>query len=114
MATVLQANDSMTPAAMRPLLYQIAHRLISSSPSPSFQSADRFYLHLTILRELGMYEDALKLLGSEIGEYLCATSLVCNEVRREIWRAKGLIKEEGKRAEILIIEQKFVVTCLLT
>ncbi|KAF8921223.1 N-acetyltransferase B complex non catalytic subunit-domain-containing protein [Mucidula mucida] len=104
MAAVLQANDSATPANMRTMLYQLALRLITSSPNPSFNQADRFHLHLSILRELGSYDDAMKLLDSEIGKYICAASLVCNEVRRDIWRANGLLQEEGKRAETLIVE----------
>ncbi|KIY72188.1 actin cytoskeleton organization protein [Cylindrobasidium torrendii FP15055 ss-10] len=102
MSAVLQANASSTPENMRKLLYQLAHRLISSSPTPSFQHAERFHLHLTILRELGLQDDALKLLGNEIGQYICLTSLSCNEIRREILSDKGLTVEEGSRAEKLI------------
>ncbi|KAK0210940.1 actin cytoskeleton organization protein [Desarmillaria ectypa] len=106
MSAVLQANDISTPATMRPVLYQLANRLISSSPTPSFHSADRFHLHLSILHELKLYDEAMKLLDSEIGAHICGSSLVCNEMRREIYRLKGLLKEEGSRAETLITEKK--------
>ncbi|KAK0228730.1 actin cytoskeleton organization protein [Armillaria fumosa] len=106
MSAVLQANDISTPTAMRPVLYQLANRLISSSPTPSFHSADRFHLHLSILRELKLYDEAVKLLDSDIGAHICGSSLVCNEMRRDIYRLKGLLKEEGKKAETLITEKK--------
>ncbi len=92
---------------MRPVLYQLANRLISSSQTPSFHSADRFHLHLSILRELKLYDEAVKLLDSEIGAHICGSSLVCNEMRRDIYHLKGLLKEEGKKAETLITEKKY-------
>jgi N-terminal acetyltransferase B complex non-catalytic subunit len=91
---------------MRTLLYRLAHRLISSSPSPSHLSPDRFHLHISILRELELYDEAHTLLDSEFGQQLCSTSLLCNEIRRDIWRLKGLWKEEGVRAEERIVKMK--------
>jgi N-terminal acetyltransferase B complex non-catalytic subunit len=91
---------------MRTLLYKLAHRLITSSPSPSHLSPDRFHLHISILRKLELYDEAHALLASDVGKQICATSLLCNEVRRDIWRLKGLWKEEGMRAEEKIIENK--------
>lgn len=102
----MQANDAATPPAMRTLLYKLAHRLITSSPSPSHLSPDRFHLHISILRELGLYDEAHSLLDSDIGQQICSTSLLCNEVRRDIWRLKGLWKEEGVRAEVRISDKK--------
>lgn len=104
----LQANDTTTPLSMRSILYKLAHRLISTSPSPSYQSADRFHLHLYILRELGLLDEAHKLLDSDVGRSICATNLSCNEIRRDIWKLQGLTNDEGDRAEKLIIEKKFV------
>lgn len=98
MSAVLQANDPTTPPNMRPILYKLAHRLVTSSGTPSYFSADRFYLHLTILRELQLYDEAFELLEHEVGKAICAASLACDELRREIWKAKGLCKEEGARA----------------
>ncbi|TFK42516.1 actin cytoskeleton organization protein [Crucibulum laeve] len=106
MGTVLQAEEASTPPAMRTLLYKLAHRLITSSPTPSYLSADRFYLHLSILRELELFDEAHKLIESEVGGNICSTSLSCNELRREIWRLRGLTKEEGDRAKKLIVEKK--------
>ncbi|KAF9013886.1 actin cytoskeleton organization protein [Cyathus striatus] len=100
------ANDPETPANMRTILYKLAHRQITSSPTPSYLSADRFYLHLSILRELELFDEAHKLIDSEVGESICATSLSCNELRRDIWKLRGLLKEEGDRAKRLIVEKK--------
>jgi N-terminal acetyltransferase B complex non-catalytic subunit len=94
---------------MRTVLYKLAHRLIASSPIPSYSSADRFHLHLTILEELRLFDEAHTLLESDVGKSICSTSLVCEEIRRRIWRLRGLWKEEGANAERLIIERKYVV-----
>jgi N-terminal acetyltransferase B complex non-catalytic subunit len=103
---LLEANDPATPLEMRSLLYKISHRLITSSPTPSYFSADRLYLHLTILRELCLYDEAHALLSTDVGKYICATSLVCNEIRREIWRSRGSFKEEAEQAQQKIVEKK--------
>ncbi|KII88399.1 hypothetical protein PLICRDRAFT_54238 [Plicaturopsis crispa FD-325 SS-3] len=105
-SAVLQANDPSTPPPMRTLLYKLAHRLVASSPTPSYVSPDRFHLHLTILRELQLFDEANTLLESEIGKAICSKSLVCDEIRREIWRMRGLWIEEGVHAEQRIVEQK--------
>ncbi|KAG5647223.1 hypothetical protein DXG03_000758 [Asterophora parasitica] len=104
-SAVLQANDVTTPPSMRAILYKLAHRLMTSSPTPSYQNTDRFHLHLSILRELELYDDAHKLLDSDVGKAICSTSLSCNEIRRDIWRLRGLILEEGKLAEARIVDQ---------
>lgn len=91
---------------MRELLYKLAHRLITSSPTPSYQNTDRFYLHLLILRELKLLDDAHKLLDSDVGKAICATSLSCNELRREIWRLRDMTKEEGELAQARILDKK--------
>jgi N-terminal acetyltransferase B complex non-catalytic subunit len=93
---------------MRTLLYKLAHRLVTSSPTPSYVNADRFHLHLSILRELELFDEARTLLESDIGKNICAASLSCNEIRRDIWRRQGLVEEEGTKAELRITEQKFV------
>ncbi|KDR81676.1 hypothetical protein GALMADRAFT_58678 [Galerina marginata CBS 339.88] len=105
-SAVLQAKDASTPPTMRPILYKLAHRLIASSPTPSYVNADRFHLHLSILRELELYGEAEKLLDSEIGKSICATNLSCNEVRREIWLRQGRLQQESERAEQLLVEKK--------
>jgi hypothetical protein len=92
---------------MRTLLYKLAHRLITSSSSPSHLSPDRFHLHISILRELELYDEAHTLLDNNVGKQICSTSLLCNEVRRDIWRLKGLWKEEGVRAEERIVDKKY-------
>ncbi|KAF8163363.1 actin cytoskeleton organization protein [Crassisporium funariophilum] len=105
-SAVLQAKDTSTPPAMRPILYKLAHRLITSSSTLSYSTADRFHLHLSLLRELQLYDEAEKLLTSDVGKNICATSLSCNEVRRDIWLQQGLTQQEGERAERLIVENR--------
>ncbi|KAG6899742.1 hypothetical protein C0993_007271 [Termitomyces sp. T159_Od127] len=100
-----QANDPATPPTMKTILYKLAHRLVTSSPTPSYQSNDRFHLHLSVLQELELYDDAHKLLDSDIGRAICTTSLSCNEIRRNIWRKRGMIVDEGKLAMQRISEK---------
>lgn len=95
-----------TPEKMRPILFELAHRLITSSPTPSYIYAERFHLHLSILLELGLWDEADKLIESDVGKNICSTSLSCNEVRRNIWRKRGLLQQEGDCAEKLIVEKK--------
>lgn len=90
------------------VLYQLSHRLITSSPTPSYQSGDRFYLHLCVLRKLSLFDEARKLLDSQVGQKICSTSLYCDEVRREISRISEHWLEEGRRARHLIKEKKCV------
>ncbi|EGN93256.1 hypothetical protein SERLA73DRAFT_172175 [Serpula lacrymans var. lacrymans S7.3] len=106
LAVILQANDSTTPPNMRNLLYKLAHRHVLSSPTPSYLSADRFHLHLIILQELQLFDEAHTLLESEVGKAICSTSLVCNHTRRDIWRLRGLWEEEGERAQRNITERR--------
>ncbi|KAI0726631.1 actin cytoskeleton organization protein [Fomitopsis betulina] len=106
MSAVLQASDPTTPPGIRPVLLKLAHRLISSSTTPSFYNADRFYLHLLILRDLELYDEAYELLNNDIGKTICSSSLTCDEIRRDIWRQRGLVKEEGERAKAQILEAK--------
>ncbi|KAG9318673.1 N-acetyltransferase B complex non catalytic subunit-domain-containing protein [Chiua virens] len=98
MGAILQASDPSTTPSMRTLLYKLAHRLVTSSPSPSYLTADRFHMHISILKELQLYDEANTLLESDIGKTICSTSLACDQTRREIWRGRGLFKEEGERA----------------
>lgn len=105
-----QANDATTQPALRPVLFKLAHRLISSAQTPSFYSSDRFYVHLTILKELELWDDATALLSSEIGQTICNTNLTIDELRREIWKAKGGVKEEGERAQQRIQEKEYVIS----
>lgn len=104
----LQANDMATPEALRPVLLKLALRLISSGNTPSYFNPDRFYVHLLILRELEMYDDAATLLNHEIGQKICETSLVCDEIRRDIMKLKGACKQEGEQAKVKILEKKYV------
>jgi N-terminal acetyltransferase B complex non-catalytic subunit len=101
-----KAKEVGTPASMRALLYKLAHRIITSSPTPSYLNADRFHLHLSILHHLELYDDAHKLLISDVGKNICATSLSCNEIRRDIWRLRGLSREEGELARQRIVDKK--------
>lgn len=99
MSAVLQAqnaggvNPGMTDNA--PILLNLALRMITSSPIPSYVSPDHFYLHLTILKTLDKLDEAYELIQSDRGKRLCETSLVVDELRREIFQAKGACKEEA-------------------
>ncbi|TCD64660.1 hypothetical protein EIP91_003821 [Steccherinum ochraceum] len=104
--SILQAKDPSTPATLKPVLLKLAHRMVTSSTVPSYHSADRLYVHLLILRDLEMYDDALTLLDSEIGKLICNTSLTVDEIRRDIKKLKGLVKEEGEVAQTRILEKK--------
>ncbi|KAJ6547637.1 actin cytoskeleton organization protein [Mycena capillaripes] len=104
-SAILQANDPTTAPNMRTLLYKLAHRLVTSSPTPSYVNAERFHLHLSILRELELFDEARTLLESDIGRSICSASLSCNEIRRDIWRLQGLLEDEGTKAELRITEQ---------
>ncbi|TFY83713.1 hypothetical protein EWM64_g296 [Hericium alpestre] len=106
MCAVLQANDTFTPPNMRDILYKLAHRLASSTWKETDLDADRFYLYLSLLRELKLYDDARKLLESEQGKTICTRSLACNELRRDIWKLSGRLSEEGAAAEKRILEHK--------
>jgi N-terminal acetyltransferase B complex non-catalytic subunit len=91
---------------MRTVLYKLAHRLVGASPTPSYLNTDRFYLHLYILRDLELFDEAHTLLDSDIGRSICSTSLICDEIRRDLWRLQGLWKNEGERAEKRIVDNK--------
>lgn len=105
MCVILQAKEPSTSSDMRSLLFRLAHRLLESSATPSYLSSERFCLHLTVLRELDMYEEAEKLLDGEIGKIICSASLVCNQIRRDIWKLQGRALDEGKLAESKILEK---------
>ncbi len=88
------------------MLLKLAQRLVSQSPTPSYYNADRFHLHVTVLKELGLYDEAYELIESEAGKIICSQFLMCEELRREIWKLKGLTREAGERAEQQILEAK--------
>ncbi|KAI6036277.1 N-acetyltransferase B complex non catalytic subunit-domain-containing protein [Pisolithus microcarpus] len=77
-SAILQANDPSTPGNMRTVLYRLAHRLVASSPTPSYLKRS--------------------------WKVICSTSLACSQTRRDIWRKRGLYREEGKRARDRISE----------
>ncbi|ETW85831.1 hypothetical protein HETIRDRAFT_308984 [Heterobasidion irregulare TC 32-1] len=105
MCAVLQANDSSTPPNMRELLYKLAHRLLTSAWNPLEMNADRFHLYLSLLLELQLYDEARAVLESDQGKSICSRSLACDELRRDIWKAKGWLKEEGEAAEKRITDK---------
>ena len=93
---------------MRPILLKLAHRLITSSPTPSYIFPERFHLHLSILFDLELWDEADKLIDSDVGKNICAMSLSCNEFRRTIWHKQGRLQQEGERAETVIVDKKQV------
>ena len=90
---------------MLPVLFKLSHRLLSSAVIPSHVSADRFYLHLSILKELQLWDDAHQLLTTVPGNAICETSLIVDEIRREVWKQKGLWEEEKQIAQRRITEK---------
>lgn len=59
---------------------------------------------MTVLKELGLYDDAYEMVESEAGKIVCSGTLACDELRREIWKLKGFTTEAGERAEKRILE----------
>ncbi|TFK54787.1 hypothetical protein OE88DRAFT_1653277 [Heliocybe sulcata] len=106
MAVLLQAKDPATPEKMRDLLHGLAHRQLLASPSPSYVLADRLYQHLTVLRELKLYDDAQKLLEHDTGKVMYNNSLVVDELRRELWQSSGRWTQERELAVQRITEKK--------
>lgn len=100
-----KARDPSTPASMRPILFKLSHRLLSSAVVPSHLSADRFYLHLSILKELELWDEAHQLLITDSGKAVCETSLIVDTIRREVWKQKGLWEEEKQIAQQRITEK---------
>ena len=96
----------MTAVEMREILLKLAHRLILASWKPSEAHADRLYLYITILQQLGLYKDARELLETESGRFLCSRSLACDYLRRDIMKAGGWPKEEAEVAEQRILEKR--------
>lgn len=103
----LQARDSTTPPEMKTMLYKLAARLISTAPSPSTDSADKFHLHLTILREVDL-DEACKHLETPTAQLIYNNNLAVDELRRDIWAKKGMLKEEGDLARTRISENQYV------
>lgn len=106
MCTVLQANDPMTAVDMREILLKLAHRLILASWKPSEAHADRLYLYITILQQLGLYKDAREVLETESGRFICSRNIACDYLRRDIMKAGGWQKEEAEVAEQRILEKR--------
>jgi hypothetical protein len=102
-----QAKDASTPTTMRPVLLKLAHRLLTSTNLGI--TTERFHLHLTVLKELELWEEADILINSEAGKLLCPSMLACEELRREIVRARGSWQPEGDLARARILENKSVI-----
>ncbi|SRR6266404_261520 len=96
----------MTAVDMREILLKLAHRLILASWKPSEAHADRLYLYVTVLQQLGLYQDARELLETESGRFLCSRNLACDYLRRDIMKAGGWQKEEAEIAEQRISEKR--------
>jgi N-terminal acetyltransferase B complex non-catalytic subunit len=96
---------------MRSMLYELARRVLATNSALSFMSADRFYLHLTVLRELKMWEEAQSMLDTEQGQNICNTSLHCDALRREVAQERGLWVQEGELAKQRISETRYYFRC---
>lgn len=98
LCAMLQASDVTTPPTMRPVLQKLAQRLLEGCKIPPHGSADRLHVHLTVLKTLGMYDQAAALLDTEEGKAVAKTSLIVDEVRRELVQARRDFEAEGIRA----------------
>jgi N-terminal acetyltransferase B complex non-catalytic subunit len=107
MLTVSQARDPATPANMRPILIQLAYRLMKSKDVHDIcQNQDRFHLWLTILLEADFLEEAEALVNSDLGKIACDASLSCDELRRTVMQKCGKWEQEGKLARERIQERR--------
>ena len=88
------------------ILFKLAQRVLSQSQTPSSYRGERFHLHVTMLKELKLYDEAYEMVESDAGKIICANNLACEELRREIWKLQGLVKETGERDEKRILEAK--------
>lgn len=104
-AATLQANDPVTPPNMRAILYKLAHRMLGGAETPAHSSADRLHVHLTILRELGMLEEATNLLDTLEGKAVAKTSLAVDELRRQINIEKGDLFKESEYAVAKLVKE---------
>lgn len=101
-----QASELTTTPQTQPILLKLALRLISTSPTPSTVSTERFYLHLCLLRDTEQYDEALRLLDSDIARALCDTSLQLEDLRHTLSMAAGKKEEEYKLAKTRLVEKK--------
>jgi hypothetical protein len=91
---------------MRPVLLKLAHRFLTSGDLGI--TAERFYLHLSVLKELQSWDEADTLINSEAGKVFCNAMLACDELRRETVRARGAWQQEAVVARERILEKKSV------
>ncbi|KAH8116753.1 actin cytoskeleton organization protein [Phellopilus nigrolimitatus] len=105
LSTVLQANDPATPPAMRAILQKLAHRLLGTVTVPPYATADRLHVHISVLTALSLNDEAAALLDSEEGRAIAKTSLVVDELRRDLVRARGDFTAEGDRARAKLVEE---------
>lgn len=103
-----QANEPGTPETTATILHKLASRLLASVDAPPHSTADRLFVHLTVLRALGELRAAAALLDTPEGQAVAQTSLTVDELRREIVRASGpgALVAEGARAERVLVEEK--------
>ncbi|EJD43211.1 hypothetical protein AURDEDRAFT_114786 [Auricularia subglabra TFB-10046 SS5] len=102
LAHINQSADPSTAPDVRNLLLGLALRLIERAPESAYTHADRFALWLDILQALERAPEALKLLESDSGKHLLATSPVVQEIRRElVLRAAAWDEEREATAKAL-------------
>ena len=106
LSAMLQSNDCTTPTQMRPVLQKLAHRLLADVELPPHASADRLHVHLSVLKTLGLADDAAKLLDTEEGKAISKTSLVVDELRRELVKIRSDFEAEGTRARGKLVDEK--------
>lgn len=104
-AAVLQAGESTTPPAARPVLLRLALQLIELAPLPSWVKPDRFLLHCDVLSALDWGQKALNMMEyTAEGQLICGRYAAAEDMRRRIAYDVGNWLEEGERARTLIEE----------
>lgn len=106
LSAMLQSNDCTTPEQMRPVLQKLALRLLADGELPPHASADRLHVHLSVLKTLGLADEAAKLLETEEGKAIAKTSLVVDELRRDLVKARKDFEAEGTRARGKLVDEK--------
>jgi N-terminal acetyltransferase B complex non-catalytic subunit len=91
---------------MRPILLQLAHRLLKTKDMRDLcHTPDRFYLWLDVLLEADLMDEAEALTKDELCKLMCEASLSCDELRRKVVQKRGLWEQEGKLAKERIQEK---------
>ncbi|KAH8113707.1 hypothetical protein DFH11DRAFT_1878384 [Phellopilus nigrolimitatus] len=96
LASRSHSDDLTTPSPRAPSCrsFPTASSALSSAP---YATADHLHVHISVLIALGMNDETALLLDSGEGRAIARTSLVVDELRRDLICARGNSAAEGKR-----------------